>query len=76
MKTPRTDQMESTFFECETSEVEDVFAFARNLEIELDEAEHHIKRLEEDGDAMAQELVRRGLRKEIDGWIAAKEAKL
>jgi hypothetical protein len=35
----------------------------------------HIKRLEEAGDAMAQELVRRELRSEIDGWIAAKEAK-
>jgi hypothetical protein len=34
-----------------------------------------IKRLEEAGQAMAQELVRRELRSEIDGWIAAKEAK-
>jgi len=35
-----------------------------------------IKRMKVAGDAMAQELVRRGLRKEIDVWIAAKEAKL
>jgi len=38
--------MESTFLECETSEVDDVFVFARNLEIELNEAENRIKLLE------------------------------
>ena len=45
--------------------------YKRNLEL----ASERIKRMKVAGDAMAQELVRRGLRKEIDVWIAAKEAK-
>jgi hypothetical protein len=54
MKTPRTDQMESTFLECKTSEVDDVFVFARNLEIELNDAENRIKRLEDHIDRLEQ----------------------
>jgi len=49
--------------------------FACQLERELNAANDRIKRLEEAGDVMAQELVRRELRKEIDERTAAKEAK-
>ena len=45
------------------------------LELQNGQLQNRIKRLEEAGDAMAQELVRRELRKEIDEWTAAKESK-
>ncbi len=78
--TPRTDKAERT---ADTLGVMDAFEFAiyhgQKLEIELNEANERIKKLEEAGDAMANAIVENLYepyeKKQIENWRKAKEAK-
>ena len=48
-ETPRTDHIQDVYYNTDKYVVSDLFYFARNLEIELNAANQHIKRLKEAG---------------------------